>query len=205
MSETSRFTEDILSAAKQKAQVIANEAEAETERALEEARAHSAREAEDIVSSAKAEAESVKRRQISETRHKMKIHEQLEKSKILNEVLEQARKRIMDIVKDEGKYIPYLTGLIENGVREIGLDAVVVHLSGIDLKRVDKTKVERDIGKKLDRTVKIEWSKEPIETAGGAVISSTDGRTRIMSTLDQRLDALESKLLVEAGRILFGQ
>jgi vacuolar-type H+-ATPase subunit E/Vma4 len=135
----------------------------------------------------------------------MKIHEQLEKSKILNEVLEQARKRIMDIVKDEGKYIPYLTGLIENGVREIGLDAVVVHLSGIDLKRVDKTKVERDIGKKLDRTVKIEWSKEPIETAGGAVISSTDGRTRIMSTLDQRLDALESKLLVEAGRILFGQ
>jgi V-type H+-transporting ATPase subunit E len=205
MSETSRFTEDILSAAKQKAQVIANEAEAETERALEEARAHSAREAEDIVSSAKAEAVSVKRRQISETRHKMKIHEQLEKSKILNEVLEQARKRIMDIVKDEGKYIPYLTGLIENGVREIGLDAVVVHLSGIDLKRVDKTKVERDIGKKLDRTVKIEWSKEPIETAGGAVISSTDGRTRIMSTLDQRLDALESKLLVEAGRILFGQ
>jgi vacuolar-type H+-ATPase subunit E/Vma4 len=205
MSETSRFTEDILSAAKQKAQVIANEAEAETERALEEARAHSAREAEDIVSSAKAEAESVKRRQISETRHKMKIHEQLEKSKILNEVLEQARKRIMDSVKDEGKYIPYLTGLIENGVREIGLDAVVVHLSGIDLKRVDKTKVERDIGKKLDRTVKIEWSKEPIETAGGAVISSTDGRTRIMSTLDQRLDALESKLLVEAGRILFGQ
>jgi vacuolar-type H+-ATPase subunit E/Vma4 len=205
MSETSRFTEDILSAAKQKAQVIANEAEAETERALEEARAHSAREAEDIVSSAKAEAESVKRRQISETRHKMKIHEQLEKSKILNEVLEQARKRIMDIVKDEGKYIPYLMGLIENGVREIGLDAVVVHLSGIDLKRVDKTKVERDIGKKLDRTVKIEWSKEPIETAGGAVISSTDGRTRIMSTLDQRLDALESKLLVEAGRILFGQ
>ena len=205
MSETSRFTEDILSAAKQKAQVIANEAEAETERALEEARAHSAREAEDIVSSARAEAESVKRRQISETRHKMKIHEQLEKSKILNEVLEQARKRIMDIVKDEGKYIPYLTGLIENGVREIGLDAVVVHLSGIDLKRVDKTKVERDIGKKLDRTVKIEWSKEPIETAGGAVISSTDGRTRIMSTLDQRLDALESKLLVEAGRILFGQ
>lgn len=205
MSETSRFTEDILSAANQKAQVIVNEAEAETERALEEAKAHSAREAEDLVSSARAEAESVKRRQISETRHKLKIHEQLEKSKILNEVLEQARKRIMDVVKDEGKYIPYLTGLIENGVREIGLDAVVVHLSGIDLKRVDKAKVERDIGKKLDRTVKIEWSKEPIETAGGTVISSTDGRTRIMSTLDQRLDALESKLLVEAGKILFGQ
>jgi len=205
MSETSRFTEDILSAAKQKAQVIVNEAEAETERALEEAKAHSAKEAEDIVSSARAEAEGVKRRQISETRHKLKIQEQLEKSKILNEVLEQARKRIMDVVKDEGKYTPYLADLIENGVREIGLGTVVVHLNGTDLKRVDKAKVERDIGKKLDRTVKIEWSKEPIETAGGAVISSTDGRTRIMSTLDQRLDALESKLLVEAGKILFGQ
>jgi vacuolar-type H+-ATPase subunit E/Vma4 len=172
---------------------------------LEEAKAHSAKEAEDIVSSARAEAKGVKRRQISETRHKLKIQEQLEKSKILNEVLEQARKRIMDVVKDEGKYTPYLADLIENGVREIGLGTVVVHLNGTDLKRIDKAKVERDISKKLDRTVKIEWSKEPIETAGGAVISSTDGRTRIMSTLDQRLDALESKLLVEAGKILFGQ
>jgi len=205
MSETSKFTEDILSAAKQKAQVIVSIAEVETHKALEEAKNHSAREAEDLVSSARAEAEGVKRRQISETRHKLKIQEQVEKSKILNEVLEQARKRIMDVVKDEGKYTPYLADLIENGVREIGLDTVVVHLNGTDLKRIDKAKMERDIGKKLNRTVKIEWSKEPIETTGGVVISSTDGRTRIMSTLDQRLDALESKLLVEAGKILFGQ
>ena len=205
MSETSKFTEDILSAAKQKAQVIVSEAEVETYKALEEAKTHSGREAEDLVSSARAEAEGVKRRQMSETRHKLKIQEQVEKSKILNEVLEQARKRIMDVVKDEGKYTPYLADLIENGVREIGLETVVVHLNGTDLKRIDRVKMERDIGKKLDRTVKIEWSKEPIETAGGAVISSTDGRTRIMSTLDQRLDALESKLLVEAGKILFGQ
>ena len=205
MSETSKFTEDILSAAKQKAQVIVSEAEVETHKALEEAKTHSAREAEDLVRSARAEAEGVKRRQISETRHKLKIQEQVEKSKILNEVLEQARKRIMDVVKDEGKYTPYLADLIENGVREIGLDTVVIHLNGVDLKRIDKANIERDIDKKLSRTVKIEWSKEPIETAGGAVISSTDGRTRIMSTLDQRLDALESKLLVEAGKILFGQ
>lgn len=205
MSETSRFTEDILSAAKQRAQVIVSEAEVETQRALEEAKAHSAREAEGVVSSARAEAEGVKRRQISEIRQKLKIQEQSEKSEILTDALEQAKKRVLGIVKDESKYIPFLTGLIESGVREIGLDTVVIHLNGIDPKRIDKAKMERDILKKLDRPVKIEWSKEPLEAAGGAMISSSDGRTRIVSTLEQRFDALESKLLIEAGRVLFGQ
>ena len=205
MSETDKFTVDILSAAAEKAQLIISEAEVETQKAMEEAKIHAGREAENILSSAHAEAEGVKRRQISEVRHRLKIQEQLEKSKILNEVLEQAKKRIMDVVKDEVKYTPYLMGLIEGGVREIGLDTVVVHLNGIDLKRIDRANVERDIHKKLDRSVKIDWSKDPMEAVGGAIISSADGRTRIVSTLDQRLEALESKLLVEAGKILFGQ
>lgn len=205
MSETYKFTEDILSAAKQKAQLIISEADTETQKAMEEAKAHAAREAENILSSARAEAEAVKRRLISEVRHRLKIQEQLEKSKILDDVLEQAKKRIMDVVKDEEKYTPYLTGLIENGVREIGLDTVVVHLNSTDLKRIDRAKVERDIHKKLDGSVKVEWSKDPMETVGGVILSSTDGRTRIVSTLDRRLDALESKSLVEAGKILFGQ
>lgn len=205
MSETSKFTEDILTAAKQKAEAIIGEANAQTQDALKAAKVQSEREVEEILSSARAEAEGVKRRQISEARHKLKLQEQNEKSKILDDVLEQAKKRIAERTKEGGKYVSYLAGLIENGIREIGLDSVAVHLTGSDLKRIDKAKVERDILKRIGKSVKIEWSKEPVNAMGGAVISSPDGKTRIVSTLDQKLEALEPKLLVEAGKILFGE
>lgn len=205
MSETSKFTEDILGAARRKADAILTEAEAEAGKALSEAKVNSAREAESVIASAKAEAEGVRRRHVSEVRHKAKILEQQEKSKILTEVLDQARKRIMDVVKDDAKYVPYLSGLIETGIREIGLDTAIVHLSSADLKRIDKARIERDLSKKLDKPAKIEWSKEPLESEGGAMISSPDGRTRIVSTLGQRMNAMESKILVEAGKILFSE
>jgi vacuolar-type H+-ATPase subunit E/Vma4 len=205
MSETGKFTEDILTAAKEKAQIIINEAEIETQRALNEAKAHSAREAEDLLSSTRAEAEGVRRRRISEVRHRLKLQEQLEKSKILADVLEQTRTRVKDIVKEQNRYFVYLTSLVTSGVREIGLDSVVVHLNSSDLKRIDIARLEREIAKSLEKPIKIEFSKEPMQASGGAIVSSKDGRTRIVNTLDQRIEALEPRLLVEAGKILFGE
>lgn len=205
MSEIERFTEDILSAAKVKAQTIINEAEIETQRASDEAKTQLAREAEDLLSNARAEAEGVKRRRISEVRHRLKLQEQLEKSKILTDVLDQTKTRVRDIVNDESRYFAILTGLVSSGISEIGLDAVVVHLNGGDLKRIDLSGLERETTKDLKKPIKIEFSKEPIEALGGAIVSSKDGRTRIVNTLDQRFEALESRLLIEAGKILFGE
>jgi vacuolar-type H+-ATPase subunit E/Vma4 len=205
MSETSKFTEEIQAAAKEKAQKIINEAETSTQQSLNEAKVHLAREAQDVVSNARAEAEGVKRRTISETRHRLKLQEQSEKSKILTDVLERTRARVNDIAKDENKYFAYLVGLVTSGINEIGLDNVVVHLNSGDLKRIDLNRLEREIPKNAGKTVKITFAKEPIVASGGAIVSSTDGRTRIVNTLDQRFEALESKLLIEAGKMLFGE
>lgn len=204
MSETAKFTVDILTVAKEKAQSMTSQAEAETQRALKEAKADMTREADDMIRNARAEAEGVKRRQISEVRHRIKLQEQQEKSKILADVLERTRKRIIDITNDESKYVPYLASMIESGIREIGLDNVVVHLNAGDLKRIDKGRLEREVTRKLDKSVKMEWAKDPVDTLGGAMVSSKDGKTRIPNTLDQRFEALEPKLLIEAGKVLFG-
>ena len=204
MSETAKFTVDILTAANEKAQSIISQAEMETQQALKDAKADMMREAEDVVRNAHVEAEGVKRRQVSEVRHKIKLHEQQEKNKILTDVLETTRKRIIDLTNNESKYVPYLEGMIESGIREIGINNVIVQLNANDLKRIDKGTLERELAKKLDRSVKVEWAKEPISALGGAVISSKDGRTRIPNTLDQRFEALEPKLLIEAGKVLFG-
>jgi V/A-type H+-transporting ATPase subunit E len=203
MSETAKFTQDILSAAKEKAQSIVGDAEAETRHALEEAKAHSTREAEELLSDARAQAEGIRRRKISEVRHKLKLQEQSEKSKILSVVLEQTKSRSSDIVKDSNKYFAYAASLIAEAIREIGLDEVVVHLNSRDLKHIDLLTLEHEIAKTLGKSVKFEFSKVPIEALGGAIVASKDGRTRILSTLDQRFEALESTLLIEAGKILF--
>jgi vacuolar-type H+-ATPase subunit E/Vma4 len=204
VSETAKFTADILTVAKEKAQSMTSQAEAETQRALKDAKADMTREADDMIRNARAEAEGVKRRQISEVRHRIKLQEQQEKSKILADVLERTRKRIIDITNDESKYVPYLASMIESGIREIGLDNVVVHLNAGDLKRIDKGRLEREVTRKLDKSVKMEWAKDPVDTLGGAMVSSKDGKTRIPNTLDQRFEALEPKLLIEAGKVLFG-
>lgn len=205
MSETTKFTEDILKVATEKAGSIIGEAEAETQRASEEAKTLISREAEVIIRNARADAEAVKRREISEARHKSKLHEEKEKDIVMTEVLDHAKKRVLDVAKDESKYLPYLTTLVESAIRELGDEALLIHLNKADMTRINRTNVERDIAKGLQKPIKIEWSKEPIEAAGGAIVSSPDGKTRIVNTLDERFDALEPKLLIEAGKSLFGQ
>jgi len=205
MSETSKFTEDILKAATEQAGNIIGEAEAETQRASNEARTSISREAEDIIRSARADAEAVKRREISEARHKSKLHEQQEKDIVMTEVLEHAKKRVLDVTKDENTYLPYLTTLVESAIRQLENETLLIHLNKADMTRINRTNVERDIAKGLQKPIKIEWAKEPIEAAGGAIVSSPDGKTRIVNTLDERFNAMEPKLLIEAGKSLFGQ
>jgi len=205
MSETSKFTEDILKTATEKARNIIGEAEAETQRASDEAKTSISREVEDIIRSARADAEAVKRRETSEARHKSKLREQKEKDIVMAEVLDHAKKRALDVTKDESKYLPYLTTLVESAIRQLGDETLLVHLNNVDLTRINRTNVERDIAKGLQKPIKIEWSKEPIVAAGGVIVSSPDGKTRIVNTLDERFDAMEPKLLIEAGKSLFGQ
>ena len=205
MSETTKFTEDILKVATEKARNIIGEAEAETQRASEEAKTSISREAEAIIRSARADAEAVKRREISEARHRSKLREDKEKDTVMTEVLDHAKKRVFDMAKDETKYLPYLMNLVESAIQQLGNATPLVHLNKADMTRINRSDLERDIAKGLQKPIKIEWSKEPIEAAGGTIVSSPDGKTRIVNTLDERFDALESKLLVEAGKSLFGQ
>jgi len=202
LAETSKFTEDILNSAREKAASIIHEAETATQRASDEAKITIAREAEAIVRNARADADAVKRRQISEARHRVKLREQQEKDKIMRDVLSQVQKRTAQLVADEAKYAPLLTHLIESGVHELGDRAVMIHLNSSDLER--NTSLQRRVSKILGQ-VKVEWSKEPIEATGGAIVSSLDGKIRIVNTLDQRFETLEPKLLIEARTSLFGE
>jgi vacuolar-type H+-ATPase subunit E/Vma4 len=202
LSETSKFTEDILATANEKARKIIEQAEIQKQRLLEEARSSINKEVADITLNAEAEAEAIKRREVSEIRHRAKLREQLEKDKILVEVLEETKKNVLYIVMDEDKYLAYLVKIISDAIRQLNLPTVTIHMNAEDLRRIDSTKLIREITNNVN-TVAIVVSKNPISCSGGAVVSSPDNRIRIVSTFEQRFEALEPRLLIEAGRLLF--
>jgi V/A-type H+/Na+-transporting ATPase subunit E len=204
MSETGKFTEDIMANAKEKADSIVREAENETQRASDEAKIAISREVDGIIRTARAEADAVKRRKISEARHRAKLREQVEKDKIMQDVLDQVRKRSFHLAGNDTKYIPLLTHLVETGIEELGTEPALIRLNHTDLNRAT-SELEQRIKKGLPAEINVEWSKEPIEARGGAVISSMDGRIRIVNTLDQRFEALEPRMLIEARRSLFAE
>jgi vacuolar-type H+-ATPase subunit E/Vma4 len=47
------------------------------------------------------------------------------------------------------------------------------------------------------------WSDEPVETIGGAVVSSQDDKVRVDCTLEAKLELMKTQLLAEISRILF--
>lgn len=205
MSETVKFTQDIMNTARDKAQQIIGQAEDERQRLLEEARNVLGREVAEIRTNAEAEAEGIKRRAVSEVRHRVKMREQLEKDKILTDVLEEAKKKVLEITKDYSKYFSYLVNLISEGIRQLGLDSVTIHMNAEDLKRIDPVELGREVNKGLQAPTKVEVSRHAIPSSGGVIISNSDGKIRIVNTLEQRFAAMEPKLLIEAGHLLFSE
>jgi len=204
MSETAKFTEDILTVAREKAQTIISKSQEEVDRILNEAKSNFLREASETIKTAETEAEAIRRRQISEARHTLKLREQEEKNKILTEVLDRTRKRATEITADENRYLQYLTKLSVDGIQEIGLENVTLHLNANDVKSLTE-KLDREISKHLKKPGKVKFAQEPLDSAGGVVISNAEGTIRIVNTLEQRYEALESQLLIEAGKLLFNE
>lgn len=204
MSETSRFTDHILATARGKSQAIIAKAEDERQRLLEEARRNIDREAAEITRNAEADAEGVKRREISEVRHRVKLREEMEKDKVLTDVLDETKKKVHEIVNDKNRYSSYLLRLVLDSIRQLGMQSVRVHLNAEDLKNIDTTALVREVTNTVKTPIKVEVAKDPLAASGGVVVSSSDDKIRIVNTFEQRFEALEPKLLIEAGRLLFG-
>jgi vacuolar-type H+-ATPase subunit E/Vma4 len=202
LSEASKFTEDIMAAAKEKARQIVEQAEQERQRILDEANFTISREANEILRNAQTEAEGIKRREISEVRHQAKLLEQSEKDKILSSVLDAVKAGLRETTRDGNAYFGYLTRLAVDAIRQLGMSSVNIHLTSDDLKRIDLPQFIQEISK-LASPVIVEISKEPIVASGGVIVASKDDKIRIVNTFEERLEALEPRMLIEAGRRLF--
>ncbi len=108
--------------------------------------------------------------------------------------VEQRLKQRMDTyLDDEESYFAVLKGYLAQGVRLIERERLVAQVNARDLKRLIESWDDFAAATAAaDKTVVL--SREPLETVGGMLIRSEDGRIRVDNTFEGRLERLRPQL-----------
>ncbi len=178
LRRTSEEVKRLEAEAKQEEEKILGEADAERKRELDAAKADAAQAARDERNERLAAARLGAMRMRAEAKE---------------EALENALGKILaefEGIRGGDAYPALLKRLIEQGVREIGKDAVV-QVNSEDQKFAKQWKFKMD--------------PQPADIAGGAIISSKDGRVTIRSTLHELFEQQRDLARKEAYAELFGK
>ncbi|XP_074655418.1 V-type proton ATPase subunit E-like [Tubulanus polymorphus] len=127
----------------------------------------------------------------------------------IQNVIEDARCRLVHIANDKNKYKAVLLGLISQGLCKLGEDEVSVQCRQEDLNivrdclpaAINKCKelIKKDVKASMD-TENFLGS----ETSGGVILLANKGKIKVVNTLDKRLELMSGQMLPEIRNSLFG-
>jgi len=161
----------VVDKAREEARAVAKDAEAEAGKMTEKARAQR----KEIMDAARREAKEMAEAEHSEAVANARLEAKRERSKAREELVasveKQVWKELLDARKSKTRYTALLHSLISKGVKALGTSDAVVYVNSQDHKLVGEVK---------GATV----AREPIECAGGVVITSADGSVRVDSTFE---------------------
>lgn len=162
------------------------------------------------------DAQYEKKRKQAEVAQKIAQSTQLNKSRLrllqrreehLQELFNSARSALLELSKDEGRYLQLLEGIIVQGLLQLMEPEVTILSRPKDaelVKKAIKGAKEQYISIS-GREITINISEELSDTiAGGVKLQSGDKRITLDNTLDERLRLLESRMLPEIRHDLFG-
>ncbi|KAI8326921.1 ATP synthase subunit [Choanephora cucurbitarum] len=131
-----------------------------------------------------------------------------ERQKVLDDLFEEAEKRIADVSSDEEQYGTLLEGLILQGIYSLMENEVVIRCREQDVDQVNGA-IERAT-EKYEETMKARPSFTvsedylPSSSAGGVILSGLYGKITIDNTLNARLDIAKEEMLPQIRVALFG-
>jgi len=188
--------EDILQAlddqCRQECQDIFSRAEAEAKQILEKAQGDAEAIRQVKLVKVKAEAQSETTSMLYSARLKSKNAVISAKEQIAEKAMASAEENLQGL-RSRQDYPAILEQLIKEGLTRIA-GKIAVHVDPADEAAADA--VMRKLG------VEYELHTD-IQTVGGAVISDTDGRVRIVNTVEERLNRAREKLRMYVSGILF--
>jgi len=188
-----KISEAILDKVKAEAEGIIVEAEKQARQTLAEAESQkAARWEEEKARVLQEAAESAAR---IEARSQAEARQELSKAKteVINEIISGVKKKLGSVTADAGS----LAGLIKEAVATLNVDKIRIYASPKDAAVVRKL-VEKD--KAL--ATRVAEVKEQ-DLGGGVIVEDVNGKIRIDSTYDTRLEMLLPRLLPEVGKEIF--
>jgi V/A-type H+-transporting ATPase subunit E len=190
--------EDILLAldeqCREECQSIYRTAQKEAEQILEKAR----READEIrearLQRAKSEAESDTISVLYSARLKARNAVIQAKEEMVEEALRESEKSLRELRSNED-YAGVMEGWLKEGLSRLS-GKIIVHTDPLD----------SDLVKSLLDEVEVEYEIIPdMNIPGGVVLSDTEGRVKIINTVEERLNRAREKLRMQVSDILFGE
>lgn len=200
-----RLVEDILRESRTRAEEIRKNGVAQIEDRLAAARAEASREADQITRNLKTECDAVVNRRVSQEKQKARLAYLEEKNKVVNDVMKDVQAGLLEFCRNDSSYRTFLLKSIAQGIDAVPVEKVRVALSEKDIRRYKGTKLLEDALSIMQTTKIAVLSDEPIETTGGAVVTSQDNKVKVRAdcTLEARLELMRPQLLAEISRILF--
>ncbi|RCI06836.1 V-ATPase V1 sector subunit E [Rhizopus stolonifer] len=148
-------------------------------------------------------------KRIAQSNHinKARLRTLQERQQVLDDLFEEANKRIHDVSKNKKKYNPLIKGLILQGAFSLMEPEIVIHCREQDVAKVNSAlgsvadKYEEVMNTKPSFTVSEEYL--PSTSAGGVIMKGLYGKITVDNTLDARLDIVKDEMLPQIRVALF--
>ena len=155
-------------------------------------------------------AESKKRTEIM--RAEMEARRMLREARLvqmraIERAFSEAERKLKEFVeKSDREYEDLLTNLTLEALRNLDGDEFVVVSNERDKKVLKNilSKIQREAKSLLGRPVKLELDNTSIETIGGVIVGTVDGRLYYNNTFEARLERIKSEKLLELMKIVSG-
>lgn len=195
--------EEINREAEQKIKYLLDEAREQAEKIRQEAEERGKVRAEWILRKAETQAEIEKQRIVASARLEARKKKLETQEKLINEVFQGLKDRLASLPDEE--YLETVKALLLESLKELDVDSVVLRSNErtLGLIKENSRSIKAYITKNLGRKVEIELG-EPIQTMGGILVESADGRVRVDNTFEARIERLESELRARIAKALFG-
>ena len=202
-----RLIDQILLDARENAKSILNEARTSADTAIKREKERAMKNAEDEINSilkrGEDEAEGIRRTAIADTKLKASWTVLSEKQRLVTSVIDKAKSRLVSFTQSK-EYMSLLQRLIVDAGVILDGEELEVVLRGQDVKLpLDLSVLVQAIEEKTGKETELNLSTERIESLGGCIVRTRDGRIMIDNTFPAILKRRERKLRRAVMKILF--
>lgn len=193
------ITGEVLGDVQKEAEAIIVAAEREAKETVKAAKEQADKNYQTTINQAKMKADNEQRKIASVTEVEIRNRLLQAKEDLVDSAFQKATIKLKEFVVSE-KYQQYLVSLIEEVVKKIDGNSLLVEVNAKDKTWLKKDKLT-DLSKKLNCELKL--PKQTLDCIGGCKIQTADGKISYDGTIDNRLQELKPSLRVEVAKKLF--